>query len=944
LCIINNAYAQQPAYFILGENQFKGVQIYDVIQDHELNYWFATNEGIYYYNYYTFEKIECEKAKSKSVFNFVINKEGTIYCHNLNHQIFEIKDKECNVFYELLNNEYTADINLSITEENQLIVGAEKIILLNKNGEAIKRHDIGKSYLGSPFTTANGSIIFHLSGTDTLLVYSKGHFNYQKILFTEGKTKNLGVFRFFTLNTIQYALDLNSKMLFEFNPKSFEAHRIPQSAIFERSESIRIYETTNELWVAGTLPGVTLFNNTLSTHNTDIIYKDYFISDIYKDKEGNILLSTFDKGIIVIPDLSVPDVIHSFENDPITSLYSDNELGLLLGTSKGKLLSYLNKEFKLLNNKGKRPIEGIYGHPQSNIIVFDDGHIRAYDKKTKTIYSIIEASLKDAVFVSPNIFYIGTNMGIIKIEYNNQNIFSASLLKGLEQRIYSIAYNPDEKRIYAATANGLISFELEKEPKTIKYNNENIYALDLYYSDGKIFISTSKNGLLIAIENNIVKNIIPVFADKTITLNKLIIYNNTIIGKASSGFFQFDLNGKIIQNIHSQFGFSSQRVIDFTFYNKQLWVSHSGGVQQINISQTKKLNTIPKIFINSVIVNDTLFANKSNPEFKSNQRKIQFNFSAPTLRNRESINYYYKLQGYDNNWNINEYENNTIVYNALSPGKYTLLVKVENQGVYSNTISYPFSIAHPFYLRWWFIVLCIFIFLVVVFTVYHMQLRSQHKKLKQINELNTSKLTAIQSQMNPHFIFNSLNSIQDLVLKGDIENSYSYITTFSNMVRRTLDYSEKDFIDFEQEIKLLELYLSLEKLRFKKELEYEINIINIENIMLPPLLIQPFIENSLVHGLLHKEGEKILKLTFELNEILICTIEDNGIGRKKAKAIKQRQGIEHESFSGKAIRHRFEILSEVLKGKFGFTYEDLYTSGNVSGTKVILHIPIKHKF
>jgi LytS/YehU family sensor histidine kinase len=223
-------------------------------------------------------------------------------------------------------------------------------------------------------------------------------------------------------------------------------------------------------------------------------------------------------------------------------------------------------------------------------------------------------------------------------------------------------------------------------------------------------------------------------------------------------------------------------------------------------------------------------------------------------------------------------------------------------------------------------------------------LRLQQKKSEQINELNASKLTAIQSQMNPHFIFNSLNSVQDLILKGDVEHSYTYITTFSNLVRRTLNYSEKDFIDFEQEIKLLELYLSLEKLRFKKELNYEILYNNIEDIMIPPLLVQPFIENSLVHGLLHKEGIKNLKITFYLKDRLICTIEDNGIGREKAKAIKLRQRSDHESFSGRAIKKRFEILSTVFGGEFGYEYEDLTTNGEAIGTKVTLMIPVKYKF
>lgn len=225
-----------------------------------------------------------------------------------------------------------------------------------------------------------------------------------------------------------------------------------------------------------------------------------------------------------------------------------------------------------------------------------------------------------------------------------------------------------------------------------------------------------------------------------------------------------------------------------------------------------------------------------------------------------------------------------------------------------------------------------------------MELEETRKRLEVEQQYRASELKAIRSQMNPHFIFNALNSIQDLVLKGNIENSYSYITMFSNLVRQTLTYSENEFIEFEQEIKLLELYLSLEKLRFKKDFNFELHVNGVEDIMLPPFLIQPFIENSLVHGLLHKEGEKKLKVSFDLKEELICTIEDNGVGREKSKAIKERQQKSHDSFSGKAIQKRFEILSNVFKGKFGYTYQDLYDKDEPSGTRIVLIIPVKRQF
>lgn len=941
--LFQNLHAQQPAYFLFGEDQFKGIQIYDVIQDKKLNYWFATNEGIYHFDYYNYKKIECDKAKGNSVFNFVANKDGVIYCHNLNNQIFRIIDNECLLFYELKIDESSSDISLSIAENGDLIIGAKKIIVLDKNGQKIITYSTANHYVGPPFTTKNNSVQFHLNNCDSILIYEKGFFLKKKMFFLTGNLQHQSLLKFYSINHLSFALDLKTKEQYSYNPSTFELNLLPKNALFERCGSVRIYETGNELWITGTLPGVTVINKTETSHN--ICYENYFISDVFKDHEGNILLSTFDKGLLIISNTQVQDVIHSFGDDPVTALYTDTTSCLLIGTTKGNLTSYVNGKFSNINNnKGKRPIEAIYGDKKNKLILFDDGHIRAYNKQKKEILNIIEASLKDVAIISENEFYLGTNRGIIKVVWNGENNFKLQPIKEINYRIYSIEYNFKDSCLYASTANGLFVVFPSGSTKKIVYNNEDIFPNYLNCYEDKIYASTKKNGILIIKKDRVIKNFYPIINDKSDVFKKTIIYNNTIISKSPKGLFQFDMNGKLLKSIHSIFGFTSKRVIDFTCNQNQLWVSHINGVQLFDMNNSGPDTTRPIIRFDKILLNNKKTNTIQPGNFKSDQRKIQFIFSSPTLKNRETTRYHYKLIGYDLKWNINNYEVNQITYSALAPGDYTFYVKAENQGNFSEPISYSFSIALPFYARWWFITLVVILFLGIVFMVYRWQLNIQNKKSQQINELNASKLTAIQSQMNPHFIFNSLNSIQDLILKGNVEHSYSYITTFSNLVRRTLSYSEKDFIDFDQEIKLLELYLSLEKLRFKKDFNYSIDFKNVEDIMLPPLLIQPFIENSLIHGLLHKEGQKNLKITFELKDTLICIVEDNGVGREKSKAIKLRQRSEHESFSGKAIHKRFEILSNIYKGNFGYNYEDLYENNEAIGTRVILTIPIKHKF
>jgi ligand-binding sensor domain-containing protein len=928
--------AQQPAFFVLGEDEFRGIQIYDVIQDVENNYWFATNEGIYCYNYTTFERIECHKAKSNSAFNFVMDKQGRIYCHNLNRQIFQIQDKKCSLFYELAEEETSSDVSLAIANDGNVLIGAKKIIVVSPEGKVLKRSAFINHYLGPPSSVNEKMVLYHLNNSDSAVCYANGSFFFQK-LDRKGQ-----VFKFIRSNGKYFAIDLMTKESYAFEPARFHIAPLPHNELFDRTESFRVYETSKGLWLAGTLPGAFHLKDRLTNAAAQIVYENYFISDVFVDSEGNTLLSTFDKGVLVVPDLQVADVINSFRDDPITTLYSLDNEALIFGSSKGKLMSYGNGRLDEFSNMGTRPIEVIEGTKER--MIYDDGMIRGYNRVTGERIDILVASLKSAVYIGDDQYFLGTNRGVVKIAWNGSKQFNLEWIEELKQRVHFIAYDSNSETLYVSTADGLYSKGPRGKARKLLYAQADIFPNDLHFFDGKLYMSTKEDGVLIFEKGKLTKEIRPMVNGKLQTLKKMIVHQHTIIANSTDGLYQFDMNGKLLRSFHTVFGFSSKRVIDFTFHKNELWVSHSGGVQKIKLNYAVRPDHHLQIRFDKILVNGSEHFEMNSGHLTSDQRKVQFKFTLPTLRNRELIRYHFRLIGLDSNWTINNYELNQVTYNALSPGHYEFQVKAEYQGGFSKLLTYKFDVSAPFYIRWWFIAILTLAFLGLVYLIYKRQLALQNKKAQQINELNASKLTAIQSQMNPHFIFNSLNSIQDLILKGDVEHSYSYITTFSNLVRRTLNYSEKDFIDFEQEIKLLELYLSLEKLRFKKDFNYTIRTNNVEDILLPPLLVQPFIENALIHGLLHKEGQKDLVITFELKEDLICTIEDNGIGREKAKAIKLRQRSEHESFSGKAIQHRFEILSKVFEGKFGYTYEDLYENEVGIGTRVILTIPIKHKF
>ncbi len=212
------------------------------------------------------------------------------------------------------------------------------------------------------------------------------------------------------------------------------------------------------------------------------------------------------------------------------------------------------------------------------------------------------------------------------------------------------------------------------------------------------------------------------------------------------------------------------------------------------------------------------------------------------------------------------------------------------------------------------------------------------------NELAFLQLKSLKSQMNPHFIFNSLNSIQDLILQQNTDSSYDYVVLFSRLVRNTLNYSNKNFIAIDKELEFLEIYLRLEKLRFEDDFTYQIQHTDTEGLSVPSLIVQPFIENALIHGLLHKAGKKKLTIDFTFTDHLLCTIVDNGIGRKEAKKIQERQGNYHESFALEAIQQRLEILKEQYDTEVGYEVFDLYDDQNPAGTKVIIRMPFQKMY
>ena len=235
----------------------------------------------------------------------------------------------------------------------------------------------------------------------------------------------------------------------------------------------------------------------------------------------------------------------------------------------------------------------------------------------------------------------------------------------------------------------------------------------------------------------------------------------------------------------------------------------------------------------------------------------------------------------------------------------------------------------------WIIGSLITLALLLLFTAY-MQRRSV-KQQKYAN--NLLALKSLRTQMNPHFIFNALNSVNSFIANNDERAANKYLSEFSQLMRSVLENSEEDFISLSKEIELLQLYTKLEHFRFKDKFDYEITVddgIAVDDFVIPPMLLQPYVENAVWHGLRYKEEKGMLRIQFvkKDTESVVITIEDNGIGRKKSKALKTEHQKKQKSKGMGNIKKRISILNEMYRDKVDVLVEDAFE--NEEGTLVKL--------
>lgn len=348
---------------------------------------------------------------------------------------------------------------------------------------------------------------------------------------------------------------------------------------------------------------------------------------------------------------------------------------------------------------------------------------------------------------------------------------------------------------------------------------------------------------------------------------------------------------------------------------------------------------LPKLALQGIKINDKIIkTNNPNIELKKGETELELLFSLPTQVDKRKVIYRYKFKGEDK-WSYlgNKAE---LSLKHLIPGDYHLLIQAGNNmdNWQSESLVVNVYLPAPFYKTQWFLFLMFGLIIMGIVYVYR-YLFKQHKIEEQYRQkLKDAEMQALRSQMNPHFMFNTLNSINSFIIEHKIDEASEYLTTFSKLMRNILDNSKHTAISLDKELDTLKLYLNLEAARLEHCFDYRIKFnkdVHPESLRVPPLILQPFAENAIWHGLRNKEGKGLLEVLIEQrNEsILHITIKDNGIGRDAAGSFMASQ-FKHKSYGVDITSSRLKLLSSDSQ----IVIEDLFEGDKAAGTAVHIYL------
>lgn len=760
-----------------------------------------------------------------------------------------------------------------------------------------------------------------------------------------------------------------SEGLSKFKNHTFINHTMEEGLLDNDIKSV-ICDKNNNIWI-GTNKGIARvkrFEFKNYTIRNEI--NSNLVNCIYQDYEQNIWIGTYNGLYKYRSDLfEVYSANEGLTNNFIHSIIRTKDNRLMVGTTGSGI--YKEGEEKFINYTTK---DGLKDNTVNASIQDENGDILLGTTNGISIYNgkITQPSKKYVALdgESVNIFYkdkkgnlwIGANDAIFKYTGDSLKKFTPPSLKGSYQ-IWGIQEDKIGNIWFGSYLGGLFMFDGTNFSEqsdalgfktdsyfTILEDNEGILYFSSFngvYSYDPITKKTDNFGLKEGISSELVYSI-------GFNNDKTELWAGTNQGISKINLVDYKNSGeKIITSYGKDEGFSGVECNTNGIYNDtdgSIWFGTVNGLIKYIPKEYIKNITLPKININNIRLFYTDTSLQQNSILSYDMNNISFNYSGICLTNPRKVKYSHILEGFDKQWSPVDFER-TVTYSNLPPGHYKFKVKcTNNEGLWiESPATFAFIIKTPFWKTiWFYFILTLFSILALILSI-RLRIRSIKIKEKRKTELNKKianiELQALRAQMNPHFIFNTMTSIQHYISNNDTDAALKYLSKFAKLMRSIIGNSKQQMIAIAEELNALHLYLELEIMRFTDKFEYEIIVdkdIDENYDRIPSMLIQPYVENAIIHGLLPKQGHGKISIHLQKQvDCILCTIEDNGIGRKRSNEFKKNRIQQHKSVGMSITQERLDILNSSLNQNLNAQIIDLYQNGEPSGTKVQIMIPLE---
>jgi streptogramin lyase len=952
LFFAKNLSAQNPAsFYITTEDGLPSNEVYSILIDKEGFLWAGTDAGICKYDGVNFISYSSPAQRTKSLSGLCASADGRIYCYSFNGQIFYAENDS---LYELKNwNKKTTNLTCDASG-----------LLWMATWEGLYSYDSKSDVFGGPYfppsssdplacgLAAKGDTIFSFFASGVEAV-SKGEYYQYPAYPSFDKLSGLYVVE--NASDLPWIISVQDEQVYRPMVTHYELLKSPvlDAALKQKKvNNIRRFDN-QKIWIC-TYDGLVVYD--FLNDRAEILFEGIVLSDVLFDKEGNCWLSSLHQGLIRVPQLNTP--VWNFstrrdQNDTPIKLIKDKQVLYFISTLGNFGTFDLQKnELSLFSTSLNADIQSVYFDTTDQVLyLYTNNHLHTFSNNKLQQLELIFPPVKDLIRV-PQGFVLATSAGT----YFYKNLLNEEQVQLLDNSwSRDLVFENESKTLFLATNQGLLTFQFDTS-QWVKTNHflDSIQIISLVKSSEKFPVyALTFEGKIYKIDSDFSLSAITEVPKKVIP-NDLVISDGVLYVGSNSGLFKYDLISGKWTSLSRYSGLASDDVRSILVEDDRLWLATGKGLQAIPLDLSEKRKT-GKIYLKT-LYRDSEKLNPNADLILNYDQSLSFILEAAHYTSNEKFRYAYRLPMMDSSWNIVPATSKEISIPSIPPGEFSVEIKfIDYLGNDSeNVIRLHGTVIPPFWQRWWFYMLIGLIGVLIAYLLsrYRItklkakQLAELHK-MRLENELRLSQQIALKAQMNPHFIFNVLNSIKAYIYENDKKKAAAYLSDFSDLVRRILTMSAKTSIRLSEELETLAAYIRLEQMMLDGDFIYEEKVsdeVDSAGIRIPVLLIQPFVENAFQHGLRHKSGKKILtlKVYYESDQsILVIEICDNGIGRKKAAELNSISRQNHKSFAVESSSRRIELINQEKSGLVGVETQDLTDSnGNPTGTRVIIKIHV----